>query len=306
MRKYKWYLIPFIGIVYFLLINQSLSLLSMPSDIGVLMGVLLLIILIFSFKIMKKLFFVLVAPLVLFSCTRIDAGYDGILIKQYGSDKGVQDVNLVTGRVFYNPFTEDVEQMPTFVQTYDFPAFTVNAKDGSEFTVDPTMSFGIKQGETPQIFKKYRKNLENITGTAIYNYVKDAFRLEMNKYSTDEIVSNREQFESAVQGNIIKVLEKEGFYFEQLTSGLQYPKTIVAAVNAKNESIQKAMKVENDLKVAEAQAKIDIVKAEADKKANELRQSSLTPLLIQQQFIEKWDGKTPLYGDSPTMFKNVN
>lgn len=60
------------------------------------------------------------------------------------------------------------------------------------------------------------------------------------------------------------------------------------------------------IKVAEAQAKIDIVKAEADKKANELRQSSLTPLLIQQQFIEKWDGKTPLYGDSPTMFKNVN
>lgn len=40
--------------------------------------------------------------------------------------------------------------------------------------------------------------------------------------------------------------------------------------------------------------------------ANELKQRSLSPLLIQQQFIEKWDGKTPLYGNVPTFFKNVN
>ncbi len=55
----------------------------------------------------------------------------------------------------------------------------------------------------------------------------------------------------------------------------------------------------------EAQAKKLIVQAEAEKKANELKQQSLTPLLIQQQFIDKWDGRTPLYGSSPTFFKNV-
>ena len=63
---------------------------------------------------------------------------------------------------------------------------------------------------------------------------------------------------------------------------------------------------ENELRVAEAQAKKMLVQAEAEKQANELKQRSLTPLLIQQQFIEKWDGKTPLYGSSPTFFKNVN
>ena len=58
----------------------------------------------------------------------------------YGSDKGVQDVSLVTGRVWYNPFTEEVHEVPTFVQTVDYAAFGVNAKDGSVFTVDPTIS----------------------------------------------------------------------------------------------------------------------------------------------------------------------
>lgn len=59
---------------------------------------------------MKKLFILFgLALATLSSCTRIDAGHEGILIKQYGSDKGVQDVSLVTGRVWYNPWTEDVE-----------------------------------------------------------------------------------------------------------------------------------------------------------------------------------------------------
>jgi regulator of protease activity HflC (stomatin/prohibitin superfamily) len=256
---------------------------------------------------MKKVILILaISLLTLTSCTRVDAGYDGILIKQYGTDKGVQDVSLVTGRVWYNPWTEDVEQIPTFVQTVDYKAFTVNAKDGSSFTVDPTLSFGVTKGNAPKIFTKYRKGLEEVTATTILNYVKDAFRLQMNKYTTDEIVSNREKFETDVQNSLNEVLQKEGFYLEQLTSGLVYPKTIVDAVNAKNKAVQEAMMVENQLKVAEAQAKKLLIQAEAEKKANELRQQSLTPLLIQQEFIKKWDGKTPLYGQSPTMFKNVN
>lgn len=56
----------------------------------------------------------------------------------------------------------------------------------------------------------------------------------MNKYTTDEIVSNREKFENDVQNTLKNVLEAEGFYVEQLTSGLAYPQTIVEAVNAKN------------------------------------------------------------------------
>lgn len=238
-------------------------------------------------------------------CTRIDAGYEGILIKQYGSDKGVQDVSLVTGYVWYNPWTEDVEQYATFVQTIDYDAFGVNAKDGSSFSVDPTLSYNIVNGNSPRIFSKYRKNLEEVSKTTILNYVKDAFRLQMNKYTTDEIVSNREKFESDVQKTLAMVLDAEGFHLEQLTSGLQYPQTIVDAVNSKNKAVQEAMKVENELRLVEAQAKKMIVQAEAERKANELKQQSLTPMLIQQQFIEKWDGKTPLYGSSPTFFKNV-
>lgn len=255
---------------------------------------------------MKKTLIILGIASVFASCTRIDAGHEGILIKQYGTDKGVQDVTLVTGRVWYNIWTENVEQYATFIQTVDYEAFGVNAKDGSSFNVDPTLSFNIVPGNSPAIFKKYRKSLAEVSKTTILNYVKDAFRLQMNKYTTDEIVSNREKFETDVQKTLATVLEKEGFKLEQLTSGLQYPKTIVDAVNSKNKAVQEAMRVENELRVTEAQARKMIVQAEAERKANELKQQSLTPMLIQQMFIEKWDGQTPLYGNSPVLFQSVN
>lgn len=239
------------------------------------------------------------------ACNRIDAGYEGTKVKLYGDDKGVQDIQLATGMVFYNPFTTSVYETPLFVQTIDYNEFTVNAKDGSSFTVDPTLSFNVVEGSSPRIIKKYRKDIEEVSETTIYNYVKDAFRLQMNKYTTDEIVSNRQQFESDVQSTLSKVLENEGFHLEQLTSGLQYPKTIVNAINNKNKAVQEAMEAKNKLIKDSIDAQRIIITAEAEKKAYELKMKALTPLLVEQQFITKWDGKTPLYGQSPVLFKGV-
>ena len=122
------------------------------------------------------------------ACTeRIDAGHEGLLVKMYGSDKGVQDVALVTGRVWYNPLTEQVFEIPTYVQTVNYEAFTVNAKDGSVFTVDPTISLKVIDGKSPQIFKKYRKGINEVLQNTLYNHIKDVYRIEFNKFTTDQI-----------------------------------------------------------------------------------------------------------------------
>ena len=55
---------------------------------------------------MKKIKFVFMLSLILSalcltSCSeRIDAGSEGILVNLYGTDKGVDDFSLVTGRVW--------------------------------------------------------------------------------------------------------------------------------------------------------------------------------------------------------------
>ena len=165
---------------------------------------------------------------------RVDAGHEGILVNLYGDEKGISDVSMCTGAVWYNPFTQSVYEYPTFVQTVDYEPFTINAKDGSEFTVDPTISLKIIDGKSPDVFKKYRKELDDVIHGTLYNYVKDAFRIQLNNFSTDYIVSNRDSIENAIEKHLSAALTKENFQLEQLTSGLKYPKTIVDAVNQKN------------------------------------------------------------------------
>lgn len=241
------------------------------------------------------------------SCTeRIDAGYEGIKVNMYGDDKGVDNVNLVTGRVWYNCFTTSIYEFPTFVQTYDYKPFTVNAKDGSVFTVDPTMSVSVVSGSSPKIFKKYRKTIDEIMTTTFSNHITDVYRIEFNKYSTDEIISSREKFEEGIQTKMQVFFKTEGFHLEQLTSGIKYPKSIEAAIDLKNKATQDAIRVEQELRIVQAESKKIMVMAEAEAAANKIKEKSLTPLIIQLEWINKWDGKSTQYGNSPTLIKNAN
>lgn len=235
---------------------------------------------------------------------RIDGGYEGTLVKLYGSEKGVQDASLVTGRVWYNPFTEDVYKTPLFVQTVDYPLFSINAKDGSKFDVDPTISLRVLKGQSPAIYVKYRREVKDIILGTFFNHVKEIYRIELNKYTTDELISNREKFEIAVEQKMQDLLNKEGFYLEQIQSGLTYPESIVKAINAKNETVQRSMKVENELKITEAEsrklivaananAEAKLIEARAEAEANKLKAQQLTTLIIQDKWITRWNGVLP-------------
>ena len=59
--------------------------------------------------------------------TRIDVGHVGIRVKLAGSARGVQDIPVVTGWVFFNPLTEQIIEFPTSVQNV---VWTASANEG--------------------------------------------------------------------------------------------------------------------------------------------------------------------------------
>jgi regulator of protease activity HflC (stomatin/prohibitin superfamily) len=253
------------------------------------------------------------------SCERIDAGHVGVKVNQYGDNKGVDDVVAVTGMVFYNPFTTTVYEFPTFIQHKEYKgenSFIVNSKDGSEFSVSPIMNYSVQRDKVPTIFSKYRRPLEDIEEGFLKTAVYDAFRLATNKYTADELISNRAIFEVEVRRLLDGQLLKEGFVINQFTSNLIYPETFKKSIEAKNNAVQAALRAENEVKTAEAQAKIKVATAEgnaqamltsakAEAESNRMKQVTLTPLLLQLEYINKWDGKLPVYGTVPQMFKNI-
>jgi regulator of protease activity HflC (stomatin/prohibitin superfamily) len=257
------------------------------------------------------------------SCERVDAGHVGVKVNLYGDNKGVDDVVAVTGMVFYNPITTKIYEFPTYIQHKEYRktedgdnSFIVNSKDGSEFSVSPIMNYSVQREKVPAIFAKYRRPLVDIEEGFLKTAVYDAFRLATNKYTADELISNRAIFEVEVRRLLDGQLLKEGFVINQFTSNLIYPETFKKSIEAKNNAVQSALRAENEVKTAEAQAKIKVATAEgnaqamltsakAEAEANRMKQQTLTPLLLQLEYINKWDGKLPVYGTVPQMFKNI-
>ena len=90
------------------------------------------------------LFIVVVIAVLWIGCTtstRVDAGHVGIRVKLAGSDRGVQDMPVVTGWVFYNPITEQIVIFPTSVQNV---VWTASAHEGR--SVDESITFSSSEG----------------------------------------------------------------------------------------------------------------------------------------------------------------
>jgi hypothetical protein len=189
------------------------------------------------------------------SCERIDAGHVGVKVNLYGDNKGVSDVTEVTGMVFFNPITHNIYEFPTFIQHKEYTgenSFVVNSKDGSEFHVSPIINYSVKREKVPAIFAKYRRSLDQIEEGFLKTSVFDAFRLATNKYTADELIGNRQAYEIEVRRILETQLLNEGFIVNQFTSNLVYPETFKAAIEAKNNAVQAALRAENEVKTAEA------------------------------------------------------
>lgn len=259
---------------------------------------------------MKKLIFMMmavIASLCFTSCTIVDGGEVGIQFHKWSSDS--QDYGAVEGTckgwVFYNPFSTSVFTYPTFTQRKQYETIKVNAKDASLFEMDPTIAYRINPEKACDIYVKYRVDIKELEDGYIKTCIYEAYRTCANSYTSDSLMSNRANFEKDVRSRLEKSLKAEGFIVEEFTSKITPPASLTSMIDAKNAAIQSALKAENEVKEAEANAKIAVAKAEGNAKAMKIKAdaeayynrtiaASLSPMIIQEDFIEKWDGKVPV------------
>lgn len=252
------------------------------------------------------------------ACTIVDNSEVGIKFNKFSiTDQGKLEAVSVTGYTFYNPFTTSVFTYPVFVQRVDYPAFSVNTKDAAVFSMDPVLAYRINRDDATDIFNKYRKPLADIEAGYMRTCIYDAYRITANKYTADELMSSRAEFETQVRAMLDNSLGSEGFIIEEFTSQIDPPESLRNTINAKLEAIQAALKAENLVKEAEAQAKIAVAKAQGEAESlkiqgdgeayyNRVVAASLNELLVRQYAIEKWNGELPTYnGGGMTPFINV-
>ncbi len=244
--------------------------------------------------------------LLIISCTKmVDNSEIGIKFKKFSlTDQGQLIATEVTGLIFYNPITTKVFTYPVYIQRVDYQPFTVTTKDAAEFTMDPMLAYQLERDKASYVFNKYRRDLPEIEKGYMRTCIYDAYRISANNYTSDELMANRAKFEQEVRQMLVNSLGSEGFNVQEFTSRITPPQSLSAAIEAKNQAIQEALKAENLVKQAEANAQIAVAKAKGEAEATKVKadaeayynrtiSASLSTLIIQEDWIEKWDGKLP-------------
>jgi len=261
---------------------------------------------------------------VMSSCfKRIDPGHVGIVVDLYGRDRGVQNLPVVTGMNFYSPALTEIYEYPTYVQTAVWTRdssggslgneeVSFSSKEGLVITADISLSYQLAAARVPAFYVKFRSdNLKGFTHGFLRNVARDSFNEESVQYSVEELYSTRkEEFLTKVRERLNKQVKEFGVEVQQFgfIGAPRLPENVVASINSKIKAIQDAIRVENELRAVEAEAKKKVAEAEGIAKANIAIQNSMTAtvlewkrLELQKQALERWNGQLPYYSGGGNM-----
>lgn len=246
----------------------------------------------------------------------VPAGYVGVKVNLYGSDKGVQQEELGVGRYLLT-WNEQAYLFPTFNQlhTYKVPftfqtsdAMAVNAMIGVEYQVKPSMA--------TKVFQTYRKSVEEITYVNLRQNVSDALIKYASLMDVNELTANgKSKLLDHVTEELRHQLEDVGIHIIRVSwaSDIEYPPQVRESINAKIEATQRAMLRENEVAQSKAEAEkarvaaqgeadAQLTKAKAEAESIAIRAKALrdNPQVLMLEAISRWDGKLPTYlgGDS--------
>lgn len=254
-------------------------------------------------------------------CSKVPAGYRGVIVNLYGSDKGVAEQSVGVGR-YYLGWNSELYLFPTFLQNYSWKseqAITMQTSEGLSIKTDAGITYSIEPTNVVKVFTKYRMGIDEITNTFLHNMVRDAMNEVSSTMTVEQIYgSQKEIFIDKVNQIVKKAASQNGIDVDKiyLVGSFELPSTVVSSINSKIQASQNAIKVENEVATsraeaektiveAEARAKRVLIEAEAQAKANKILAESLNAEFVQYQAILKWNGQLPQMTGSTVPFINI-
>lgn len=254
---------------------------------------------------MKKILSILVIALTLTvtSCTTADSSEVALVVDQIGNDKGVPNVQMESGVVFYFPPTQDVFSYSTAIQHNEWTvnptkysdghnAIEITSKEGAAFDIDLALDLSLNRAHAAEVFKKYRIDLEDIVDTRIKALVRKELVRHSTKYTTDSLLQYKSNYEVEVTRTLAKVLEKEGFTLSNISvSTLHLPRAYRNAINRKIGVIQQTATIISQKEQAEAEAARRVAVAKGNYEAAQF-DAKTKEIMSQPKMLELYKAET--------------
>ena len=230
------------------------------------------------------------------------------------------------------PWITQVQSYPVALRTYTMVARSVEGslrgddsidlptKEGQHIRQDISVTYNTSQEKSADVFRAFRgADISDIEASFVRRTIITVSQNVAGQMSLTGIISEqRGTLQNRIEEDLQREMNKMGFVVDKVNLGASHlPDTIEKQLQQKMAAQQQAQQAEYELqrqqtlakaKVAEAEgeAQATLVKARAQAEANKLLQEALTPLLIQNKAIERWNGTLPQFtGGAAVPFLNL-
>lgn len=243
----------------------------------------------------------LIALITLMSSVRsIDTGKIGV-VTSYGK---------VTGRELDEGLSWVAPWGVNNVTEYDIKTQKVQAnavastKDLQDVNATVVLTYNLNRGKVSEVHQDVGKDFQAVE---IDPQVQEAFKAVSAKYTAQELITSRAEVKAEVVKSLKDRVEKNGRYNIQdvAITNFQFSAAFNQAIEAVQIANQKIAQARQELETTKVEAEKQVAEAQAQAESQRLRQQTLTPEILQQQAIAKWDGKLPTYSTNGSTFFNI-
>lgn len=237
--------------------------------------------------------------IITFCMAYVPANNVGIKWSAFG---GTSSTTLREGISFKSPL-DKVYKIETTVQERTMKGVKVQTKDSQFVESQVNVKFKVNPENAFKVYKGYG-TLENLKTNIISNYSQKAIENVVTQYNViDALGAKKNEIYSLATKKLKDMLASEGVELVQLTikdmnAGDKIEKAIAEEAVAK----KRVETAEQNRLKAKKDAETKLIQAEADAKANKLKEKTITKMIVQQQMIDKWNGELPKVSGNTGLF----
>lgn len=249
------------------------------------------------------------ALIVLFSsAATVPAGHTGVIVT-LGK---VSETTLSEGFHLKVPFVQDVVSLSNQIQVYEVDAPAVS-KDLQSVSSTIAVNYRLQSVRSAEIYRNIGGDYQAVILTPA---VQESVKSVTAQYTAEQLITERSTVGEQIKEQLSTKVGEYGLQIEKYNIvNFDFSAEFNQAIEQKQVAEQNLLKTKTEQEQAivvanaEAQKKVITAKAEAEAilaqaqaqaDANDLLNASLTELVLQNQMLEKWDGKLPTVtgGDS--------
>lgn len=248
---------------------------------------------------MKNLLWVMM--FVICGCSVVGPGEKGIRLL-FGE---VQQQQVDAGYYLYIPFIRSTRSLSVRVQK-DAIETSAASKDIQEIKAHVALNWHVDPKNAFNFFL-HIGNETDAVNNIILPAVNEVMKAATAKRTAEEILSKRSELKVEIDDGLKKWLAPYGVLVDDVSIvDISFTKEFSQAVERKQIAEQEAQQAVYEAQRANKLADAEVNKARGTAEAQKLMKTSITPEILQQRAIEKWDGHFPtVMGNGALPFLNI-